>query len=454
MSLSARAAQHPVPLEKGVQDAKCLECHEDKTKGKVVHPAVAMGCQTCHFVRQNGDETRIVLKNSRPATLCISCHDDKNAVKMTGRVHSPAVSDCLKCHDPHQSPNEKLLKKAEAGSKDENLCLTCHTQGVTVPKDGSKHAALEMGCNSCHTTHKAGTRGKQEFDFHLTKSTPALCIDCHDVKDKKLAESHAGQPFGSANCVQCHDPHQSASPKLLQANVHVPFQGGKSSCDTCHQPAKDNKVVLTQADSKALCITCHEEQAKKIDSAKVAHPGAQGDCVSCHDPHAGKSPRFMKTDAVQACLSCHSDQADMLAKKPKLHDPAFNQRCSICHDAHGGTREKLLKADVDELCLQCHNVDAKALKAADGNSESILGKQIVLPVGYVASAPKIPVTRPGGFGHPVPAHPTVAPDPRDKDKKLSCVSCHNPHSGQTKYMLVSENGSVRGMCKQCHKNME
>src|SRR5579863_7009091 len=37
----AVAAVHPVPLDPKVDSAKCLECHEDKTKGKSVHSAMA-----------------------------------------------------------------------------------------------------------------------------------------------------------------------------------------------------------------------------------------------------------------------------------------------------------------------------------------------------------------------------------------------------------------------------
>ena len=82
-------------------------------------------------------------------------------------------------------------------------------------------------------------------------------MDCHDPKDADLQKAHNNQPFGTANCVQCHDPHQSDSPKLMAKFQHVPFQG--NGCDTCHQPAKDGKVVLTQTDTKALCLTCHDD---------------------------------------------------------------------------------------------------------------------------------------------------------------------------------------------------
>ncbi len=63
-----------------------------------------------------------------------------------------------------------------------------------------------------------------------------------------LQKAHNNQPFGTANCVECHDPHQSDPPKLMAKFQHVPFQA--NGCDTCHAPAKDGKVVLTQADVK------------------------------------------------------------------------------------------------------------------------------------------------------------------------------------------------------------
>jgi predicted CXXCH cytochrome family protein len=177
--------------------------------------------------------------------LCLSCHADKKASDIKNRVHSPAVRDCLRCHDPHQSANENQLLKPVSGGKSENLCLSCHNTGLNVPAKGSRHAALDGGCSTCHTTHRTGDRGKREFDSHLTKDAPALCIDCHDPKDATIAKAHNDQPIAKSDCLTCHNPHQSKSPKLLQAFLHQPF-GDKDSCATCHQPAKDGKVVLTR----------------------------------------------------------------------------------------------------------------------------------------------------------------------------------------------------------------
>jgi predicted CXXCH cytochrome family protein len=200
-------------------------------------------------------------------------------------------------------------------------------------------------------------------------------------------------------------------------------------------------------------VTCHDDQAKKIDSAKVPHPGAQSDCTSCHTPHASRTPRLLTPNPVEACLTCHDNQAQAYKTKKVLHDPVFNQKCSICHEGHGGTRDKLLRDNLETLCLTCHGPDAKALagKDADAGMETILGKAVTLPAGYVAKAPKISLN--AGLGHPVPMHPVAGVDPRDKSKQLNCISCHDPHAGDGKNMLTSKDSNVRELCGSCHVAM-
>jgi len=347
---TASAAKHPVPLDPKADTSTCLACHEDKSKGKAVHSAIAMGCTTCHEIRVTKDATRVKLTKITPTALCLSCHEDKKAAGIKGTVHSPAVRDCIKCHDPHSSDNKDQLLKAESGGEKENLCLSCHNIGEKVPEKGSRHAALDMGCDSCHVTHKTGEIGKVEFDFHLTKGSPALCLDCHDIKDAKLASAHRNQPFEKADCLTCHDPHQSDAPKLMARFTHPPF--ADKQCEVCHAPAKDGKVVLAQADAKSLCVSCHDDKAKLIESAKVQHPGAAGDCTDCHNPHASRQSGLPKTDKVNACLSCHSDVAD-LTKKKVHHQPAFVEGCSTCHEPHGSENLHLLRtSSTNGLCME------------------------------------------------------------------------------------------------------
>jgi predicted CXXCH cytochrome family protein len=446
----AFAGIHPVQLQRNTEDAKCIECHEDKAKGKNVHPPVAMGCQTCHLLRVTIGTTRVNLKTLNVATLCFECHADKQAAENPRQVHAPAAQDCLKCHDAHTSVNEHLLLKPASGGKTENLCLGCHTQGLSVPDKGSRHAALDMGCGTCHVTHKTGSMGKQEFDFHLTKALPELCLGCHDPKDAKLVAAHQGQPIAGADCTRCHDPHDSKSPKLLRAYLHPPF--ADKSCDTCHQAAKDGKVVLTQSDVRTLCVTCHDDEAKRIDAAKVAHPGAQGDCTQCHNPHAGKYPKFVQPSPVAACESCHADVAEIHKTKKVLHPPVFQQGCSVCHEPHGGGREHLLRADTNQLCLACHGPNAKSAKAAGSNEVTIFNGTVRLPENYLNQVFLLRLDD-KGFGHPDDKHPVGgvldASDPQ-KVKLITCLSCHTPHGGG-KGLLVTGMDTNASLCARCHK---
>jgi predicted CXXCH cytochrome family protein len=444
------AAQHPVPLEPNVDAAKCLECHEDKTKGKSVHSAMAMGCLSCHEVRTYKDVTRVKLHATTPYKMCLQCHADKDATKIKGQVHSPAVRDCLKCHDPHTSDNKnQLLKPTSGATPDENLCLTCHDIGVNVPKGGSRHAALDMGCDTCHITHKTGERGKREFDYHLAKDAPALCIDCHDPSDQSLQKAHDGQPFATADCLTCHDPHQSDQPHLMAKFTHVPFASGQ--CDVCHQAPKDGKVVLTQAEPKALCLTCHADKGEQIEKAKVQHPGAAGDCTDCHDPHGGTSPGFPKPDAVNVCLTCHTDQADQ-GKKKYVHQPAFQQGCATCHEPHGNDNEHLLRVgNVNNLCLECHGPNVVPQQLPSEHMVAIFDGKVKLPENYFEQVVRLPIEY--GMGHPVDRHPvTDSRDPLNMSKpmKMNCLTCHQPHSSAKPDLLVHDQANNTAFCNTCH----
>jgi predicted CXXCH cytochrome family protein len=363
------------------------------------------------------------------------------------------VRDCLKCHDPHTSDNKNQLLKPESGDAKENLCLSCHNTGLNVPEKGSRHAALDMGCDVCHVTHKTGEVGKIEFDFHLTKAPPALCLDCHDAKDAALQKAHQGQPFATANCVSCHDPHQSASPKLMAQFLHPPF--ADKQCDTCHAPAKDGKVVLTQPDVKSLCVTCHSDKAELIEKAKVQHPGAAGDCTDCHSPHASRQPGLPKTNAVDICLGCHSDQAEQ-SKKKVLHQPAFVQGCATCHTPHGGENDHLLRAKGNPLCLECHGPDASPKKVEGEPEVTIFNGQVKLPEDYFKKNGVVILGLKYGLGHPVDRHPVGdVMDPANINKvktHLGCLSCHQPHASAQAGLLVKDQQNNMAFCDNCHKN--
>lgn len=411
------------------------------------------GCLSCHELRVTKDVTRIKLTTATPVKLCIQCHPDKNAAEMKGVVHDPNVRDCLKCHDPHTSAVKNQLLKPVAGEKKEdNLCLGCHDTGLNVPAKGSRHAALDMGCDTCHVVHKSGANPDREFRYHLTKAMPALCLDCHDPKDAAIAKAHQNQPIDKADCITCHDPHQSKSPKLMQSVLHEPF--AEKSCDTCHAAPKNAKVVLTQAKVNDLCVMCHEDQAKKIATSKVTHAGAQGDCVDCHSPHAGKAAGLLRPDPVNACLTCHPDQ-DAELKKGHPHQPASQQGCAICHEGHGSDNPKLLRAkNVNQLCLECHGPDSSAARNEKEHTVTIFNGTVNVPWNYFDKVPILPVRF--GMGHPTEHHPVQdLMDPANPGKvktQMNCLTCHQAHGSAKLGLLIKDQAANFDFCKGCHAN--
>jgi len=452
------ARKHPVPLDAKTDSAKCLECHQDKTKGAVVHSAVPMGCLSCHEVRiiksrdkQHEDITRVKLIKASPTSQCLSCHEDLKGGPGKSKTHAPVTRNCLTCHEAHVSANKGLLVKTAAGDKKENLCLQCHDQGVNVAKGGSRHAALDMGCDSCHSTHKIGAPDKRENQFHLTQDSPALCIACHDPKEDTLKKAHHNQPIDKADCLTCHDPHQSNKPKLAQRFQHAPFASGE--CETCHAAAKDGKVVLTNADSRALCVTCHAEQAEQMQKATVQHPGAQGECIACHSPHASRSDRLLSPDPVKICENCHSEQAQLHKTAPFLHPAAFRDGCFTCHSGHGGQRPKLLRAEGNALCLECHSPRRSPKYDAATGTVSIFNGAVRMPGDYFARLPMLGLLNMDTAGHPTAGHPvTAAIDRGDPDKKrpMTCMSCHKPHAGASTRMFVTDTATSMPLCGRCH----
>lgn len=433
------AAVHPA-LPPNVSAAKCLECHGNLNKGKFVHAAMAKGCLSCHEVRVTGDITRVRLVTTNPLDLCLVCHADKNASTLKGTVHSPAVRDCLKCHDPHHAEFKNLLVKSTSGpSPQQNLCLTCHNTGLDVPAGGSRHAALDKGCDTCHVTHKVGNPAQREFADHLTKDSPQLCLDCHDAKTPAMLKAHPNQPLASADCLKCHDPHQSPSPNLLRAAAPVKAVPIITQV-TAEHPYIDPKNIKTET-----CIKCHPNKSQ----GKYVHTAVAQGCDNCHTAASDKGKTTITDVATggDLCAMCHE-----AVKATVQHGPYKQGQCLVCHDPHTSNYPKQLRASVNDLCLQCHGPEADRTIVDTPPEVVIFQGKVKLPVAYLDNVPVLPLKY--GLGHPVEKHPVAdVVNPKTKITfAMNCLSCHQPHAGNVPAMLVNDQQNNMQFCKTCHVN--
>jgi predicted CXXCH cytochrome family protein len=203
----------------------CLKCHGDLVRKKVVHPAVKMGCQSCHSLidatvtpHRETTGTDMGLSSDTP-DLCYGCHD-KSAFTGKKIVHPPVRKGfCRFCHLPHQSDNEYLLR-----DKMPELCYECHITNDFTHED--VHAPVRRGkCTSCHQPHEADRK------FLLIGEINKVCLSCH----KQVAlQPHVeegvtgGHPIGTESevtvggrkikltCISCHKPHSSPWVGLLR----------------------------------------------------------------------------------------------------------------------------------------------------------------------------------------------------------------------------------------------
>lgn len=233
VGLRAAAAEHPVKLEK---DADCATCHEDKTKGKAVHSAIAMGCTTCHDVKTEGETTTVNLTAPRDQ-LCFTCHEKQAKEKDT--VHGPyEKGQCVTCHDPHTSDFARQLR-----AEGNNLCLECHN-----PYRKADDKVLLFGKTEI-TKDDFREIPKVDLDRELKIGHP---IGRHPVTEV----ANPVKPDEKIACTTCHQTHVSPAPKLLRMS-----KPGDDLCFQCH----------SVMDKKAT----EENEKKSLESAQKAGQALQ-----------------------------------------------------------------------------------------------------------------------------------------------------------------------------------
>jgi predicted CXXCH cytochrome family protein len=222
-------------------------------------------------------------------------------------------------------------------------CLMCHSELAAGPV---KHAAVEMGCPTCHpgidasdVPHKV-TNGKKRG---LASDQPGLCYGCHEEK------------------------------RFTGRHVHAAILGG---CTSCHQVHGSKNARLLNSPVPGLCFTCHDKGAF---TRKYQHgPAAAGTCFFCHAPHASAYRWLLTGYTVRLCLTCHPQVKNEshlisstgrgghpvgLGKKGGLthrRDPNHPDRrfsCVSCHDPHSADMPQMIKFTASSplaICPQCH----------------------------------------------------------------------------------------------------
>ena len=216
------------------------------------------------------------------ASDCATCHDNAVTAKFNQSAHGQQAQACATCHknvSEHfrakvagesnaPSPSLKPLKARDVN----DVCLKCHEKGARTNWHGGTHDRRDVSCISCHSIHNyQSTRSqlKTANDFDT-------CFQCHkQMRAKFQRTSHHPLREGKMQCSNCHNPHDSTQPKMIDA---------ASVNDKCYQ--------------------CHTE---KRGPFLWEHEPVRESCVTCHDPHGSNHPRLTVAMQPYLCQRCHAN---------------------------------------------------------------------------------------------------------------------------------------------------
>jgi DmsE family decaheme c-type cytochrome len=257
----------------------------------------AEACRECHKTAMADFEAtrkgRLFLKHPRTEAerhACENCHGPAKLHKDTGGDVGPGLLITFK---------GKFAAPVEERNK---ICLSCHAKGNRVGNrifwNGSAHDSRDVACTSCHSIMKG----------QLVKVTEIeTCGQCHTQRRAQLMRSsHMPVREGKMTCTSCHNPHGTATEKLLKAN---------SVNETCY--------------------TCH---AEKRGPFLWEHPPVMESCSNCHDPHGSNHEKLLKIAKPRLCQQCHVEtRHPTTAQRIPQVRFVFNRSCTNCHSQIHGT---------------------------------------------------------------------------------------------------------------------
>jgi len=265
-----------------IGEKACLECH---------------GQENRHFTDTLHAKTfRLNPKNDRERQVCESCHGPGSLHAKTTKDKSLIIGFTKGWGTPVQTQNA--------------TCLNCHQGGNRLHWPGSTHAGNQLGCADCHNTMEKVSATGLLFKSSINET----CQTCHQQQRAEFNKrSHMPLPEGKMSCVDCHNPHGSATKPLLKAeSVNV-------ICTTCHAE-KRGPLLWEHAPVRESCVTCHHPHGSNHDKLLVASRPQL--CQQCHSPSVGHPGQFYRADQTAAnaqvggtasqriigrsCQNCHS----------------------------------------------------------------------------------------------------------------------------------------------------
>lgn len=294
----------------------CLSCHD----GTVALGSLAGGSNS--VTMKNGVTTmpkgRFNLGTDLSGDHPISFVYDMNLISSDPQLRSPAnlpknvkldankELQCTTCHDPHDNRFGNFLVQDNANAA---LCLNCHNLNSWTGSIHNTSSAIwngvgqnpwpntqqttvaGNGCESCHTSHNAGTKQRLLTAQTLEQS----CYVCHS---------------GTVAAKNIRSEFTKFSVHPVDVTGHL------------HDPAED---PLT-APRHVSCADCHNPHAARAVTATGQTSLAAGPMAGSRGINAAGALVNPASHQYEVCFRCHGDSQNKEASLVNRQFPQTNKR--------------------------------------------------------------------------------------------------------------------------------
>lgn len=268
---------------------------------------------------------------------------------LTGNLYAAETADpdpeCLACHTRSSDTPVHAIYLSPHGNlaSGSRLCTACHgssdehradptAQSPSVsfgPQWHSKPSLQNQACSGCHESDTIYWIGSVHNDADVS------CADCHQLHSR--FEPVRDRQTQAQTCFECHRSVQSAT--RLQSRH--PILEGKTACVDCHNPHGSASVAeLVEPTLNDTCFSCH---ADKRGPFLFEHEPVTEDCSLCHTSHGSVNPSLLTVRGPFLCQQCHSaayhpsqlnDGQGLPGNQPSAS--LLGKNCMNCHaQVHG-----------------------------------------------------------------------------------------------------------------------
>ncbi len=341
----------------------------------------------------------------------------RSGINFNHAFHEKLGAGCELCHQVNEK-DPRLV-----GFPNHENCGLCHAGAV-------EEASPEKNCELCHSLPRYESRVRKNqvlsplvrFDHARHAAKQVGCESCHPLLDQPFLTGDEMLPKMEPTCIQCHAERQVADVK---------------DCSTCHLEGWQRTAPPDHAGNWAA-LHSRDLDKKRIDAVcSACHTAQLGN--SCTECHHQKGSRAVKT---QNCALCHGKGFDN--RRPKDHGPQWtlnhgknlsqkriDANCALCHTAAKGND-----------CLSCHRREAPknhntAWTALGHGQQARLKRESCATCHEQSECTSCHTTNPPF------SHTGVWGSPRNRH----CINCHMERDNFA-------GGGVGSNCSFCHQSAD